>query len=363
MELRFLRNISSLDEYVLAPYVHLGLSGGVLKLGFGSIQQSIEDSKTQRYIIEFCFFMLNPRKTKEIEDFIQNIPEDLRETIIHLFENKPLLIDHEILKKKKERYNRHLLFYNLAEANPINVQKNLREKTVVILGCGGIGNVISLNLAVAGVGKLLLVDNDDVELSNLTRQIAFHEEDIGALKVDALKSRILQRTKEVTIETYNMKITKEEDLLSFSQADLIVVSGDSFGICNITNAFSYKYGVPFINVCYILDIAVFGPFIIPGKTPCYECFAKNNISNLKFNIEKDLEEKIFSINKAVQAPSFGPLNMLASSLACFDIFKFLGEFGHIHSLFKRVGLWSHDLHFQYQEYTKQKDCKICNIRR
>ncbi|WP_273789640.1 ThiF family adenylyltransferase [Bartonella sp. ML70XJBT] len=75
------------------------------------------------------------------------------------------------------RYSRSHLHYQSYGMHPASVQHTLLQKSVVILGRGGIGNHVSAMLAASGVGKLTLVDNDVIELTNLTRQILFTEED------------------------------------------------------------------------------------------------------------------------------------------------------------------------------------------
>ncbi|UNF40064.1 ThiF family adenylyltransferase [Bartonella krasnovii] len=74
------------------------------------------------------------------------------------------------------RYSRSHLHYQSYGMHPVSIQHTLLQKSVVILGCGGIGNHVSAMLAASGVGKLTLVDNDVIELANLTRQILFTED-------------------------------------------------------------------------------------------------------------------------------------------------------------------------------------------
>ena len=93
------------------------------------------------------------------------------------------MLDDKLL----ERYSRQIL---LPEIDLVG-QEKIRQASVLIVGCGGLGSMVALFLAGAGVGKLTLVDADSVELSNLHRQLAFRESDVAKPKVQALKDQLL----------------------------------------------------------------------------------------------------------------------------------------------------------------------------
>lgn len=123
------------------------------------------------------------------------------------------------------------------------------------------------------------------------------------------------------------------------------------------NGYSLKHNVPYINIGYVQDIAVWGPFVIPGKTGCFYCrqIVANNEdidSGIKLNLKK--------INFQHQAPSNPSVNMLASSMGLLDIIKYLGDFGEIHSLNKRVGLWTHSLKLETQDCSINPECEVCS---
>ncbi len=344
-----------MEKYLLAPYVSCGFCNNELDIGFGSILITITDKIDQEAYLKATFFIKNPRTLNEFKEFIFN------ETRAN---NKELVYENFILKNflikenaydPDERYSRDHLFYNLSGADPKVAQKKLESKHVVILGCGGIGNIIATNLATSGIGKLTLVDNDDIELSNLTRQILFCEADVGNKKTSTLKEALLSRNNNVSIDTLNIICDSQEKIKQLPACDLIVASGDSDNICIYLNKYSFSNKIPFVNVGYIQDIACWGPFIIPGKTSCFECFSCNNIANQ----ENELQFLIEGINKGYKAPSFGGINMLAAASATLDIIKYLGEFGEIQSLNKRVGIWTDTLKIEYQTYQQNPECTLC----
>lgn len=170
------------------------------------------------------------------------------------------------------RYSRNFLHFGLYGNNPQRTQNLLFSSTVTVLGCGGIGNHIAHALATSGVGHIALVDHDCVELSNLTREIMFTEDDIGKYKVHVLKQSLEQRHQGINISTWLLKIQKHTDLKGLPESDLIVVSADhppNIGMW--VNEYCVSQRKSYIMVGYINDISVIGPFYIPGKTSCYAC--------------------------------------------------------------------------------------------
>lgn len=103
-------------------------------------------------------------------------------------------------------------------------------------------------------------------------------------------------------------------------------------------------------------MGVWGPLVIPGKSGCYQC--KQHLVSFT-DLNPDQIEKCREINNGYQAPSTGPINMMASSFATLDILKFWGNFGQIQSLNTRIGIWSHDLHIEKQDYSLNPLCEIC----
>ena len=204
----------------------------------------------------------------------------------------------------------------------------------------------AVSLVTAGIGKITLVDSDIIELSNLTRQFLFTEEDIGQYKVEILQRELLKRNSSTIISTLNLCIKSQLDMEKLPKCDLILLSADSpWGLSKWVNRFCQRSQIPFINVGYIQDIAVWGPFVIPGKTGCWECQTLAASTEIT---DPEVTMMMNSINSFYQAPSIGPINMLASSLALLDILKYFGNFGEIATLNKRMGLWTHQLKFESQ---------------
>lgn len=344
-----------MEKYILAPYIACGFYQDSLDMGFGSILVTIEDKIAQEAYLNTAIFMKTPRTIHELQAFIfDETKATNKEDIYETFLSKNFLIKADEFDEN-ERYNRNHMYYNLSGKDPRLVQKNLESKHVVILGCGGIGNIIAANLATSGIGRLTLTDNDHIELSNLTRQILFTENDVGNKKIITLKKALAARNHQVSIDTIPILFDSYEKISQLPECDLIVASGDSEHICTYLNQHCHEKNTPFINVGYIQDIACWGPLIIPSVTGCYNCFSSNHIANQP----NPLRHLVKQINKDYKAPSFGAINLLAASAATLDIIKFLGDFGTIQSLNKRIGIWTHDLKIEYQYYQSKPGCKLC----
>lgn len=348
-----------MEKYILAPYVRTGYINNEFSLGYGSIQYKIVDKNLIDTTINFLKTLKTPRTLQEINIVWKNSSINLSRKIQEEFFRK--FIEGNYLIQDSEydsynRYSRNLLYYNLSGAVPSAVQEKLKNKKILILGCGGIGNCIAYHLVTSGVGNIILMDQDTIESSNLTRQFLFTEKNIGSEKTRLLRDSLIARNSETNITCIDQKISQPEDLENIpNDIDLIVLSADKPSTLVFwINDYAIRKRVPFINVGYVEDIAVWGPFVIPQKTGCFRC--QSIVSK-----EKSLNNiSLSDINSHYQAPSIGPINMIASSLASLDILRYLGEFGSIQSLNKRYGLWTHDLHFQTQNCEKNANCPTCS---
>ncbi|HDU8293325.1 TPA: HesA/MoeB/ThiF family protein, partial [Legionella pneumophila] len=107
-------------------------------------------------------------------------------------------------------------------------QKLINNATIMIVGLGGIGSPVAQYLAAAGVGKLILVDDDKVDLSNLHRQILFNESDIGFYKAEKARDVLSKVNKNVVIEAHTKRFDVDFGYSLVSDIDLIIDGTDNF---------------------------------------------------------------------------------------------------------------------------------------
>lgn len=248
------------------------------------------------------------------------------------------------------RYDRHQLYFDFFDVNRQHYD-SLRKCTVGLIGCGGIGSTCALLLGAAGVGELVISDGDLLEESNLTRTILFEESDIGILKVESARDRLLARNSELKINVVPHKFSGRDFLReNFSHCDAWILSADIPSDVHIwADDVAIELGIPYINAGYVETIGVAGPFVIPGKSPCYKCTTHGNESSL------DYEE----LNESLQAPSYGPLNSLVSSVAVNEVLRYLLGLD-IHTQGRQVTIDSGTYRVVCSEIIPVKDCR-CGV--
>lgn len=257
----------------------------------------------------------------------------------------------------EDRYSRNKLYYNLLGGKPSQVQQKIEASHVTIIGCGGIGNYISYKLATSGVKKITIVDGDYIEASNLTRQVLFGEDDCGSDKIDVLERELRRRNSQVEIEKLKLHVNSVADMAKIPSSDLFVVSADHpADLIFWVNEYCVENKQPYINVGYINDISVVGPFYIPDHTSCIQC--DDIVSD--FSMSGDLAENITTINSGFKASTFSSTNGISASYAFNDIMKFLGEYGEILSVNKRIGIHTQRVEIETQTITKNEKCRQCS---
>ena len=117
--------------------------------------------------------------------------------------------------------NRYIRHFNLEEIGEKGQQK-IKNSSVLIVGVGGLGSPISLYLAAAGVGRIGIIDNDIVSLSNLQRQILYSENDLGKAKVEIAKQKLLALNSDIIVDCYNTRLTNENAADIIPKYDIIV---------------------------------------------------------------------------------------------------------------------------------------------
>ncbi len=158
-----------MKKFRLAPYVRVGFLDGALHFGFGSLRRIIQGKQTQNCLLDAATFMKKPRRIEELSSFLSDAGHNTRtvEDTLDILLRQFLMPEGSY--DREDRHSRSLLFYSLSGAEIEQVQKSISNKIVAIVGCGGIGNVVGVLLATAGVKKFILVDSDQIEISNLIR--------------------------------------------------------------------------------------------------------------------------------------------------------------------------------------------------
>ena len=167
-----------------------------------------------------------------------------------------------------QRYGRHISLAGFGERG----QEQLLASTVLLVGLGGLGSPIAMYLAACGVGRLVLTDFDQVELSNLQRQIVHTTHDVGRDKVASAADTIARLNPEVTVEARPWSMDEDEFLAEVERADVVVDACDNFATRFELNRASIKTGTPLVSGAALRfegQVSVFDPR--DEHSPCYRC--------------------------------------------------------------------------------------------
>jgi len=149
-------------------------------------------------------------------------------------------------------------------------QEKVANARVMVVGAGALGNEILKNLALVGIGHILIIDFDVVEAANLTRSVLFRADDIGKLKAEVAAQRLKELNPDVKVACICGDITSDVGLGVFRSMDVVLVGVDNFGARIFVNRVCFKVGTPWINGGIQELVGEFHVYI-PGKGACYEC--------------------------------------------------------------------------------------------
>ncbi|UGT64072.1 adenylyltransferase/sulfurtransferase MoeZ [Nocardia asteroides] len=148
----------------------------------------------------------------------------------------------ELTRDEVARYSRHLIIPDLG----VDGQKRLKNARVLVIGAGGLGSPALLYLAAAGVGTLGIVEFDEVDASNLQRQVIHGESDIGRPKADSARDSILEINSGIDVRLHKIRLEPENAVELFREYDLIVDGTDNFATRYLVNDAAVLAGKPYV---------------------------------------------------------------------------------------------------------------------
>ena len=169
-----------------------------------------------------------------------------------------------------ERYSRHIILKEVGAKG----QKKLLNAKVLIIGAGGLGSPVALYLAAAGVGTIGIADADDVDLSNLQRQVIHTTKDVGTPKVESAKKTMEEINPDVKVITYHTFVTSENILDLIKDYDFVIDGTDNFPAKFLINDACVMAKKPFSHAGIIRFQGQLMTYV-PGKGPCYRCVFRN----------------------------------------------------------------------------------------
>jgi len=243
--------------------------------------------------------------------------------------------------EKLLRYSRQIMLPQIG----IEGQQKLLDARVLIIGMGGLGSPVAMYLAAAGVGHLVIVDDDKVDLSNLQRQITHGTRDIGRNKVESAQDSLLELNPDITITAINHRLERLELSEQADAADVVIDGTDNFSTRFLINEVCVATHTPLVSGAAIrLDgqVAVFRNDL--DDSPCYHCLYKD-----------EGEEQQTCSENGVIAPLVG----IIGSMQALEAIKVLVGFGE--DLSGRLLILDAAL-MEWRSLKLKKDpqCPVCN---
>lgn len=164
------------------------------------------------------------------------------------------------------RYSRHIV---LPEVGGIG-QKRINRASVLVVGAGGLGSPVAFYLAAAGVGKIGIVDNDVVDISNLQRQILHTTADIGRKKVESARETLLALNPHLEIVPYDVRLNAGNILDIIREYDVIAEGSDNFPTKFLVNDACVMTDTP-LSMAGIFRFSGQVLTVLPHEGPCYRC--------------------------------------------------------------------------------------------
>jgi len=233
-------------------------------------------------------------------------------------------------KLLKSRYSRQELY--------LGKQKSqlLQNKTVAIIGVGGLGSPVVEMLARIGI-KLILIDKDKIELSNLPRQVLFDEKDVNQYKSLTAAKKLKQINSKLKISAHTLKINPKNISL-LKKADLVLDCTDNLETRFIINQFCHQHKIPWIYASAIRNEGYVMPILPHG--PCLSCFLKSG--------NKETCQNVGVINTITMGIAALQVNLAVKILTQQKIEPILYYLNLENMELKRI------------KVNKNQNCKVCN---
>ncbi len=180
--------------------------------------------------------------------------------------NYETVVPHKLTQEQKERYSRHILVPEIG----LEGQLKLLDAKVLLLGAGGLGSPTALYLAAAGVGTIGLVDDDEVDASNLQRQVIHSTETIGIPKTESARRQIEALNPDVTVNEHRTRLDSSNVIELLSSYDIIVDGADNFPTRYLLNDASVRLNKPVVSASILAFDGQISTFV-PHDGPCYRC--------------------------------------------------------------------------------------------
>lgn len=179
----------------------------------------------------------------------------------------PFVVPRVLSDEQRVRYSRHIIIPEVGEAGQIK----LLESKALLIGAGGLGSPAALYLAAAGVGTIGIVDFDDVDVSNLQRQILHGQSDVGRPKVESAIDTLREINPDVKVVPHRVRLDSSNALDIIGQYDIVLNGSDNFPTRYLVNDACALLGIPLVDASIFIfegQVTIYDP---RRDGPCYRC--------------------------------------------------------------------------------------------
>lgn len=251
------------------------------------------------------------------------------------------------------------------EGRRLEFQDKLKQARIVVVGVGGVGCFAAVGLALAGIGKLVIIDHDVIEASNLNRQLLYRSSDVGRLKVEVARHRLVELAPSLVVDAVAKRITRPEDLRDVvKEADALLCTADFpfHYIYRWINSECVKSDVPWIQANSAEATGFIGPFVIPGKTACYGC--------MELAWQQGDPEYLVAIdtlnrdetNYVGKSSTLGAAIGIVGNIVALELIKHISGFSEPSTLGRQLSIDFGTLEWREEKTPHRRECPVCGFR-
>jgi molybdopterin-synthase adenylyltransferase len=239
-------------------------------------------------------------------------------------------------------------------------QRRLRDACVVVLGCGGLGSWALAALAALGIGRLVVADDDTVELGNLNRQVLYTDADVGARKVDCAARWVRAFDPALTIDAHPVRVRGPRDVERLLDgADALVQAADwpPYELNRWVNAACIARRVPFITAGQVPPLLRIGPFYIPRRSACFACHERQLRDSSPFYDDLVRHRRERADEPAV---TLGPSSGLIGTMVAGEVLHLLADPSAVATAGRAMLLDMRTLEQRWEAVRRDPGCPACH---
>ena len=360
----------SVDIYILP------LDNGLYKIQFYRINTRERKSiETEKVVLNILPLLNGEKSIQEISNITNTDINSIKNLLKFLLKDG-FVIEVDKNKKIDERYKRQISFFDDLVPNRLGeeTQQLLSSKKIVIFGLGSVGGDMAILLARAGVKNFVFIDYKKLSNSDIVRHIYCNVNNIGQLKIEALKEYILKIDKTININCINKKLIPHSNLDEFipEDTDLVINTADEPYIGHTSlkiGRYVWSKGIAFyIAGGFDAHSMSTGEFIVPNKTACIDCYQNSFKKALKdwkpsYNTEQQQDSLVDDSNEKITNIIIGG----SGSLSQASLFS--ASYGVMKIIFYLIGLdvtkeskrgeyLPNSGVFTWVDFTKE-ECEVC----